>query len=89
MGYEEPTPIQVFCNTMVMGGADARRTGPDRNRLKQPPSAYLVELHRKGKKPFAIILEPTRELAVQVAQEMIKIGAKKISSYSRSTAACP
>ena len=40
----------------------------------------IVERCKGGKNPFAIILEPTRELAVQVAQEINKIGKhKKIS----------
>ncbi len=77
MGYEEPTPIQVSAIPMVMRGADLvgqAQTGTGKTAAFGIP---IVELHRKGKKPFAIILEPTRELAVQVAQEMIKIGAKK------------
>ncbi|MFZ2198754.1 MAG: DEAD/DEAH box helicase [Thermodesulfovibrionales bacterium] len=78
MGYEEPTPIQVSAIPMVMGGADLvgqAQTGTGKTAAFGIP---IVELHKKGKKnPVAIILEPTRELAVQVAQEMIKIGAKK------------
>lgn len=77
MGYEEPTPIQVSAIPMVLGGADLvgqAQTGTGKTAAFGIP---IVELHRKGKKPFAIILEPTRELAVQVAQEMNKIGAKK------------
>ncbi|MDH4231589.1 MAG: DEAD/DEAH box helicase, partial [Nitrospirota bacterium] len=77
MGYEEPTPIQVSAIPMVMGGKDIvgqAQTGTGKTAAFGIP---IVELHRKGKKPFAIILEPTRELAVQVAQELNKIGTKK------------
>jgi ATP-dependent RNA helicase DeaD len=77
MGYEEPTPIQVSAIPMVMRGADLvgqAQTGTGKTAAFGIP---IVELHKKGKKPFAIILEPTRELAVQVAQEINKIGAKK------------
>ncbi len=77
MGYEEPTPIQVSAIPMVMEGKDIvgqAQTGTGKTAAFGIP---IVELHRKGKKPFAIILEPTRELAVQVAQELNKIGTKK------------
>ena len=77
MGYEEPTPIQVSAIPMVMEGKDIvgqAQTGTGKTAAFGIP---IVELHRKSKKPFAIILEPTRELAVQVAQELNKIGAKK------------
>jgi len=83
MGYEEPTPIQVSAIPMVMGGADLVGQARQEQRKTAAFGIPIVELHRKGKNPFAIILEPTRELAVQVAQEMIKIGAKK--KYRRTT----
>ncbi|MBI4699239.1 MAG: DEAD/DEAH box helicase, partial [Nitrospirae bacterium] len=37
----------------------------------------IIEKGKKGKIPYAIILEPTRELAVQVAEELNKLGKNK------------
>src|SRR4030066_500 len=87
MGYEEPTPIQVSAIPMVMRGADLvgqAQTGTGKTAAFGIP---IVELHKKGKKnPVAIILEPTRELAVQVAQEMLDMGfIEDIESILKTT----
>ena len=77
IGFEEPTPIQVAAIPMVMQGNDVigqAQTGTGKTAAFGIP---IVEMQKKGKKPFAIILEPTRELAVQVAQELNKIGSGK------------
>lgn len=80
IGFEEPTPIQVSTIPLIMNGRDIvgqAQTGTGKTAAFGIP---IVEKCQKGKKPFAIILEPTRELAVQVAQEINKIGKhKKIS----------
>lgn len=82
IGYEEPTPIQVAAIPLVMQGKDVigqAQTGTGKTAAFGIP---IVEMAKKGKKPFAIIVEPTRELAVQVAQEMNKIGGgKKIHAF--------
>jgi len=77
IGFEEPTPIQVAAIPIVIRGNDVigqAQTGTGKTAAFGIP---IIEMQRKGKKPFAIILEPTRELAVQVAQELNKIGAGK------------
>jgi len=74
MGFEEPTPIQVSAIPLILGGQDIigqAQTGTGKTAAFGIP---MVEKCRKGKKPFALILEPTRELAVQVAQELNKLG---------------
>jgi ATP-dependent RNA helicase DeaD len=80
IGYEEPTPIQISAIPLILEGHDIvgqAQTGTGKTAAFGIP---IVEKYQKGKKPFALILEPTRELAVQVAQEMHKIGKnKKIS----------
>jgi ATP-dependent RNA helicase DeaD len=80
IGFEEPTPIQVTAIPIILNGKDLvgqAQTGTGKTAAFAIP---ITERCRKGRKPFAIILEPTRELAVQVAQEMYKIGRhKKIS----------
>lgn len=74
IGFEEPTPIQVSAIPMALSGLDIvgqAQTGTGKTAAFGIP---IVEKCEKGKNPFAIILEPTRELAVQVSQEMNKIG---------------
>ncbi|MFA5353437.1 MAG: DEAD/DEAH box helicase [Thermodesulfovibrionales bacterium] len=74
VGFEEPTPIQVSAIPMVMSGSDLigqAQTGTGKTAAFGIP---IVEKCVKARNPFAIILEPTRELAVQVAQEINKIG---------------
>ena len=82
IGYEEPTPIQVSAIPLIMQGKDVigqAQTGTGKTAAFGIP---IVEMAKRGKKPFAIILEPTRELAVQVAQEMNRIGnGKKIHAF--------
>ncbi len=80
IGFEEPTPIQVSALPLIMDGRDIvgqAQTGTGKTAAFGIP---IVENCQKGKNPFAIILEPTRELAVQVAQEILRIGKfRKIS----------
>jgi ATP-dependent RNA helicase DeaD len=77
IGFEEPTPIQVSTIPLIMGGHDIigqAQTGTGKTAAFGIP---IVEKCQNGRNPFAIVLEPTRELAVQVAQEIYKIGKYK------------
>ena len=77
IGYEEPTPIQASVIPLIMGGADIigqAQTGTGKTAAFGIP---IVEMCRRSERPFAIILEPTRELAVQVAQEIDRVGSRK------------
>ncbi len=77
IGFEEPTPIQISAIPLIMNGHDIMgqaQTGTGKTAAFGIP---IVEKCKRGKNPFAIILEPTRELAVQVAQEIHKIGKHK------------
>ncbi|BCB96133.1 RNA helicase [Dissulfurispira thermophila] len=80
IGFEEPTPIQVSAIPLLLKGLDVvgqAQTGTGKTAAFGVP---IVEKCQRGKNPFAIILEPTRELAVQVSQEINKIGKfKKIN----------
>lgn len=74
IGFEEPTPIQVSTIPLIMDNRDIvgqAQTGTGKTAAFGIP---IAERCQNGKKPFAIVLEPTRELAVQVAQEIHKIG---------------
>src|SRR3954447_5337593 len=79
LGYEEPTPIQREAIPVLLGGRDllgqaATGTGktasfalPILERLSATPRA-----ERTG--PLALVLVPTRELAVQVSEATYKYG---------------
>jgi len=77
MGFEQPTPIQETTIPPAMEGIDIigqAQTGTGKTAAFGIP---IIERGKKGKTPYAIILEPTRELAVQVAEELNKIGKNK------------
>jgi len=77
IGFEEPTPIQVLAIPLLLNGLDVigqAQTGTGKTAAFGIP---IVEKCQKDKNPFAIILEPTRELAMQVALEINKIGKFK------------
>lgn len=77
VGFEEPTPIQVSSIPLIMRGKDLvgqAQTGTGKTAAFAIPIAEMCQM---GKKPSAIILEPTRELALQVAEEMSKIARHK------------
>lgn len=79
MGFEEPTQIQKIAIPPVMKGKDiigVAQTGTGKT------AAFGIPIIEKGvrgksKRPCALVLVPTRELAIQVAQEMNKIGGNK------------
>ena len=74
MGYIEPTEIQVQAIPLIMQGKDIigqARTGTGKTAAFGIP---LVELVDKKKRALqAMVLCPTRELAVQIADELKKI----------------
>ncbi len=77
IGFEEPTPIQVSAIPLILNNSDIvgqAQTGTGKTAAFGIP---IAERYQNGRKPFAIVLEPTRELAVQVAQEVHKIGRYK------------
>lgn len=77
MGFEEPTPIQEMAIPHALRGKDIigqAQTGTGKTAAFGIP---IVDASTKGRTPFAVILEPTRELAVQVAEEINRIGKYK------------
>ncbi len=77
MGFEKPTPIQESAVPPAMEGHDIigqAQTGTGKTAAFGIP---IIERGKRGKTPYAMILAPTRELAVQVAQELNKIGKNK------------
>ena len=74
MGFEEATPIQSQAIPVVMSGVDVigqAQTGTGKTAAYTIP--MLMKIDPQIKKPQAIVLCPTRELAVQVAEEIRKL----------------
>lgn len=79
LGYEEPTPIQTETIPALIAGRDVlgqAATGTGKTAaFALPILQRLHESHRgKGSGPYALILAPTRELAMQVAEAIHKYG---------------
>jgi ATP-dependent RNA helicase DeaD len=77
MGYEEPSPIQAACIPLVLDGRDVigqAQTGTGKTAAFGIP---LAESVTSDSKVQALVLTPTRELAIQVAGEFRKIGKYK------------
>ena len=80
MGFEEATPIQAQGIPAVLSGRDVigqAQTGTGKTAAFAIP--ILQKVNPKLKKPQAIVICPTRELAIQVADEIRKL-AKYLSS---------
>ena len=81
-GYESPTEIQARAIPVILGGRDilARaQTGTGKtDAFGLPIVEVLSGRYGKGHHPRALVLTPTRELALQVG-EVIKAYARKVS----------
>jgi len=78
LGYEEPTPVQARAIPEMMAGHDVMaqaQTGTGKTAAYGIP--ILERLKEPTGKPRAIILAPTRELAVQVAEAVHRLGRHK------------
>jgi ATP-dependent RNA helicase DeaD len=78
MGFEEPTPIQLGAIPHLMMGRDVigqAQTGTGKTAAFGIP--ILEKVDPSFKKPQALILCPTRELAIQVAEEITKLAKYK------------
>lgn len=76
MGFEEATPIQTKAIPVVMEGEDVigqAQTGTGKTAAFGIP--LLEKINPKNKKLQAIVLCPTRELAIQVAEEIRSLAA--------------
>lgn len=74
MGFEEATPIQSQAIPVVMSGVDVigqAQTGTGKTASFGIPVLHKVEPN--SRKTQVIILSPTRELAIQVADEIRKL----------------
>ena len=74
MGFEEPSPIQEQTIPLVLEGSDVigqAQTGTGKTAAFGIPVVQSITDHRHIQ---ALIMTPTRELAIQVAEEIGKIG---------------
>lgn len=78
LGFETPTPIQTAIFDKVMAGDDLiamAQTGTGKTAAFGIPMAQKLAPDKKAIQ--ALVLTPTRELALQVCKELSAIGAKR------------
>ncbi|MFI2337105.1 DEAD/DEAH box helicase [Nocardia rhamnosiphila] len=72
VGYESPSPIQAATIPPLLEGTDVvglAQTGTGKTAAFAIPILMgLLQEHPTGKQPAALVLAPTRELAIQVAE---------------------
>ena len=77
-GYTEPTPIQAQAIPVILGGRDVlgiAQTGTGKTAsFVLPMIDRLAKGRARARMPRTLILEPTRELAAQVADNFEKYG---------------
>ncbi|MBA3799648.1 MAG: DEAD/DEAH box helicase [Geodermatophilaceae bacterium] len=77
LGYEEPTPIQREAIPAILAGRDLlgqAATGTGKTAAFALPILQQMTPHRRERHPMALILVPTRELAVQVSEAIHRYG---------------
>ncbi len=78
LGYEEPTPIQIHAIPLLLGGRDvlgSAATGTGKTAAFALP--LIERLDPKVRAVQSLILAPTRELAMQVAEAVHRYGRHK------------
>jgi ATP-dependent RNA helicase DeaD len=76
VGYEHPTPIQAETIPLIAAGEDVlgqAQTGTGKTAAFALP--LLANLNLKQKEPQVLVLAPTRELAIQVAEAFQRYAA--------------
>lgn len=75
-GYQAPTPVQAGFIPRAMAGVDVvgqARTGTGKTASFVIPILERIQLGKDIHHPQAIVMVPTRELAVQVHDEVVKL----------------
>ena len=81
LGYEEPTPIQREAIPPLVAGRDLvgqAATGTGKTAAFALPVLQRPACRRKSVAPTSLILVPTRELAVQVAEALHRYGRSSV-----------
>ncbi len=74
--YQEPTPVQAGFIPRAMAGVDVMgqaQTGTGKTAAFAIPILEMLQPQRRGGPPQALVMVPTRELAVQVRDECEKL----------------
>jgi ATP-dependent RNA helicase DeaD len=77
LGYEEPTPIQREAVPTLLAGRDLlgqAATGTGKTAAFALPALQRLAESGAGETPMALVLVPTRELAVQVSEAVHRYG---------------
>jgi ATP-dependent RNA helicase DeaD len=77
LGYEEPTPIQQAAIPPLLAGRDLlgqAATGTGKTAAFALPLLHRLTDGERGRAPIALVLVPTRELAMQVSQAIHRYG---------------
>lgn len=85
MGFEQPSPIQAKAIPVILQGKDIvgqAQTGTGKTAAFGIPLLQMI--NPKDKNLQAIVLSPTRELAIQIAEEM-----RKLSKFSHGIKILP
>ncbi|MGQ4002717.1 DEAD/DEAH box helicase [Francisellaceae bacterium CB299] len=72
MGYENPTPIQQYAIPYILSGRDVlgqAQTGTGKTAAFALPLINNMDLNSRSRDPQVLVLAPTRELAIQVAEQ--------------------
>ncbi|MBI0583231.1 MAG: DEAD/DEAH box helicase [Methanomassiliicoccus sp.] len=75
MGWTEPTPVQIGTIPLLLEGRDViaqAQTGTGKTAAFGIP---IIQSITRGRLPAALVLCPTRELAVQVSEEIRRLSA--------------
>ncbi|CAO5679740.1 MAG: ATP-dependent RNA helicase RhlE [Holosporales bacterium] len=84
VGFEKPTAIQEIAIPKVISNADlmaSAQTGTGKTgSFLIPLIDWLVASRAKNRLPRLLILEPTRELALQVYEQFYKFSPKKLTA---------
>ena len=84
--YSEPTPVQAGLIPVALSGADAlvqARTGTGKTAAFAIPILEQLQPMLRRRQPQVLVLVPTRELAVQVCDEVVKL------AYGRKITCAP
>ena len=79
-GFEEPTPIQAKTIPLVLSGIDVigqAQTGTGKTAAFGLPLLQKIDYSRREIQ--ALVISPTRELAIQTQEEIFKLGKEKLA----------
>ena len=72
LGYQNPTPIQQHAIPYILTGRDIlgqAQTGTGKTAAFALPLIHNMDINSRSKAPQILVLAPTRELAIQVAEQ--------------------